>query len=208
MQDAINTVLASPKFQQLWVSANQFSHAQLITVLKGDSKAVQTTNGQVVLNLVPLLNEALKDVQTRAPALFGKNITQPTINGNTARRRCKKIGTAIGRPLPATCGQIPLFKASTLTSAQHVFRAFNRLVLLLLIVTPLLFVAALWASPRRRRTLLQLTVGGMLGLIVIRRAMYWLESDLTAKAKPPTRPRSARSPARFSTVCSTSPCGS
>jgi len=34
------------------------------------------------------------------------------------------------------------------------------------------FIAALWASPRRRRTLLQLTIGGMLALIVVRRAMY------------------------------------
>ena len=185
LQQGINKILASPKFQQLWVTANQFSHAQLISVLNGDSKAVQTTNGQVVLNLVPLLNAALKDVQTRASALFGKNITLPTISGNTApAAACQKIGTAIGRPLPATCGQIPLFPASTLTSAQHAYRAFNRLVLLLLIVTPLVFAGALWASPRRRRTLLQLTVCGMLGLIVIRRAMYWLQSDLTAKAKP------------------------
>ena len=65
LQDGINKILASPKFQQLWVSANRFAHAQLITVLNGDSKALQTTDGQVVLNLVPLLNEALKNVQTR-----------------------------------------------------------------------------------------------------------------------------------------------
>jgi hypothetical protein len=51
----------------------------------------------------------------------------------------------------------------------------------------MVFIAALWASPRRRRTLLQLTIGGMLALIVVRRAMYWLESDLTAAAKPANR---------------------
>ena len=60
-------------------------------------------------------------------------------------------------------------------------------MLLLLILTPLVFIAALWASPRRHRTLLQLTIGGMLALIVVRRAMYWLESDLTAAAKPQNR---------------------
>jgi len=57
-------------------------------------------------------------------------------------------------------------------------------VLLLLILTPLVFIAALLASPRRRRTLLQLTIAGLLGLIVIRRALYWLQSDLIASAKP------------------------
>jgi hypothetical protein len=188
LQDGVNKILASPKFQQLWVTANRFAHAQLITVLNGDSKVLQTTHGQVVLNLVPLLNEALKNVQARASVLLGKNITLPSISGTTIpAAACQKIATAIRRPLPPTCGQIPLFKASALTQAQRAFRAFNGLVLALLIITPLVFAAALWASTRRRRTLLQLTIGGMLALIVVRRAMYWLESDLTAGARPQNR---------------------
>jgi hypothetical protein len=188
IQDAVNKVLASPKFQQLWVSANRFADTQLVTVLEGNSKALQTTNGHVVLNLVPLLNEALKGVQADASALFGKNVTLPTITSSSIPAAdCQKIAAAIGHPLPPTCGQITLFPASSLTGAQHLYRAFNRIVLLLLILTPLAFIAALWASPRRRRTLLQLTIGGMLALIVVRRAIYWLESDLTAAAKPANR---------------------
>jgi hypothetical protein len=170
------------------VSANRFAHAQLITVLIGDSRALRTTGGQVVLNLVPLVNEALRNVQARASALLGKDITLPAISGSTIpAASCQKIAAAIRRPLPPTCGQIPLFKASALTAAQHAYQAFNRLVLALLIITPLAFAGALWASTRRRRTLLQLTIGGMLALIVVRRAMYWLESDLTAGARPANR---------------------
>jgi hypothetical protein len=188
LQQGINKILAGPKFQRLWVSANRFAHAQLITVLNGDSKALRTTNGQVVLNLVPLVNEALKNVQARASALLGKDITLPAISASTIpAASCQKIAAAIRRPLPPTCGQIPLFKASALTGAQRAYQAFNRLVLALLIITPLAFAAALWASTRRRRTLLQLTIGGMLALIVVRRAMYWLESDLTAAARPANR---------------------
>jgi hypothetical protein len=188
IQDAINKVLASPKFQQLWVAANRFAHAQLINVLEGDSKALQTTNGQVVLNLVPLVNEALKSVEAEASGLVGKNVTLPAITSTSIPAAdCQKIAAAISHPLPPTCGQITLFPASSLTGAQHAYRAFNRIVLLLLILTPLVFIAALWASTRRRRTLLQLTIGGMLALIVVRRAVYWLESDLTAAAKPANR---------------------
>ena len=185
LQEGISKILASPKFQQLWAAANRFAHAQLITVLNGDSKALQATNGQVVLNLVPLLNEALKNVQARASALLGKNITLPTISGNTIpAAACQKIATVIGRPLPATCGQIPLFPASALVNAQRAFRAFNGAVLALLIVTPLVFIGALWVSARRRRTLLQLAIGGLLGLVAVRRAVIWLQSDLTGHAKP------------------------
>ena len=188
LQDAVNKVLASPKFQQLWVAANRFSHAQLVSVLEGHSKALQTANGQVVLNLVPVLNEALKSVQAQASGLFGKNITLPTITSSTVPAAdCQKIAAAIGHPLPPTCGQIPVFPAKDLTGAQHGYRAFNGIVLLLLILTPLVFIAALWASPRRRRTLLQLTIGGMFALIVVRRVLYWLESDLVAAAKPQNR---------------------
>jgi hypothetical protein len=119
------------------VSANRFAQAQLITVLNGDSKALRTTGGQVVLNLVPLVNEALRNVQARASALLGKDITLPAISGSTIpAASCQKIAAAIRRPLPPTCGQIPLFKASALTAAQHAYQAFNRLVLALLIITP------------------------------------------------------------------------
>src|SRR5262245_34628439 len=188
LQQGINKILASPKFQQLWLAANRFSHAQLIAVLNGNSKALATTHGQVALNLVPLLNEALKSVQTRASALLGRNVTLPVINRDTdPAAACQKIAAAIRRPLPPTCGQIPLFNAVALANAQHAYRAFNHLVLALLIVTPLLFIAALWVSPRRRRTLLQLTIGAMLGLTVIRRALFWLQSGLITHAKPANR---------------------
>jgi hypothetical protein len=180
--------LAGSRFAQLWVAANRFAHGQLISALNGDSKALQTTNGHVVLNLVPLLSQALKGVQDQAPGLFGKKITLPAISATTnPAASCQKIAAAIGRPVPPTCGQIPLFPASSLTSAQRGFRAVNGIVLVLLIITPLVFLGALWASTRRRRTLLQLAIAGMLGLIVIRRVMYWLQSDLIAAAKPENR---------------------
>jgi hypothetical protein len=101
IQDAVNKVLASPKFQQLWVAANRFADAQLISVLKGDSKALQTTNGHVVLDLVPLFNEALKGVQAEASGLVGKNVTLPTITSSSVLAAdCQKIAAAIGHPLP------------------------------------------------------------------------------------------------------------
>ena len=188
IQDSVGKVLATPAFGQLWVAANQFGHEQLVRVLNGDAATVRTTGGQVVLNLVPLLNEALRRVQTRASALLGRNVTLPSISAATIpAASCRKIAAAIRRPLPSTCGQIPLFPAPALTTAQRAVRAINGIVVMLLIVTPLIFAAALWASPRRRRTLLQLTLGGLLGLVVVRRLLYWLQSGLLDRAKPGNR---------------------
>jgi hypothetical protein len=39
----------------VWVTANRTAHAELMKDLHGDSKALSTSNGQVVLSVVPLL---------------------------------------------------------------------------------------------------------------------------------------------------------
>ena len=56
VQQAVTTVLQSDQFQMLWQQSTRFAHAELVGVLEGHSNAVTTTNGQVVLNLVPLLD--------------------------------------------------------------------------------------------------------------------------------------------------------
>ena len=63
-------------------------------------------------------------------------------------------------------------------------RVFNRVLVLLLILTPVVAAVALWLSRRRRRTLLQLSVGGLLGLVVIRRVVDWLTTTLTNTGQP------------------------
>src|SRR3954452_19889195 len=63
VQNAVNDILSSSQFQQLWVGANEFAHKQLVEVLHGNTKVLQQTNGEVVLNLVPLFSAALVNIQ-------------------------------------------------------------------------------------------------------------------------------------------------
>ena len=185
VQTAVNNVLNSQQFQTLWVEANRFAHEQLVTVLRGDSKALTTTNGEVVLNLVPLLNQALQQVEPFVSGVVGKPVDLPTISGNELpSAACERISAALGRPVPSTCGQIPLFPADKLTQAQRLVRAFDRLTVLLVVLTPVIAGLALWISKRRRRTVMQLAVGGVLGLVVIRRGVWWLQGDLVNTGKP------------------------
>lgn len=177
--------LASPAFQQIWTTANRVAHEALLKVLNGQAAALQTTDGQVVLNLVPLLNNVLAAVQVRASDIVGKDVTLPRITGNELPSvACEKISAALNRPLPKTCGQIPLFPADKLTQAQHAVRLFKHLVVALLIVTPLLALLALWLSRRRRRTLMQMAVGVLLVMVIVRRAVFWLEGTVISTGKP------------------------
>ena len=50
-------------------------------------------------------------------------------------------------------------------------------------MTPLLAIGAIWLSKRHRRTALQIAVGGVLGLVVIRRLTMYLEGRLVGAAK-------------------------
>ena len=118
VQDGVTKALQSSQFQALWKQAIDFAHAQLLSVLNGNSKAITTTNGQVVLNLVPLFDAALQNLQGFISGVVGKPVQIPSISGNEIpASACQKIGTALNRPIPTTCGQIPLFPADKLTQA-------------------------------------------------------------------------------------------
>jgi hypothetical protein len=185
VQQAVTRVLESDAFQELWARANRFAHTQLVAVLRGDTTVLQATGGQVALNLVPLLEAALRNMQGFVSAVVGHPISIPSASGTEAPAvACAKLSAAIDRPLPSNCGVITLFRAHNLAVAQRGVRAFDRGTLLLLIVTPLVALAALVVSPRRRRTVLQLAVGGAAALVVARRLVIWTQSSLAEPGRP------------------------
>ncbi len=185
VQSGVTTALQSSQFQALWKQAIDFAHKQLLSVLNGNSKAITTTNGQVVLNLVPLFDAALQNLQGFVSGVVGKPVTIPSVSGTEVpASACQTIGSALNRPVSNTCGQIPLFPADKLTQARHGVRIFNGVMVLLLVLTPVVAAVALWLSRRRRRTLLQLCVGGLLGLVVIRRVVNWLTTALINTGQP------------------------
>jgi hypothetical protein len=185
INDKANAALSSQQFQQIWTQANRTAHTALVNVLRGKSEAVVETNGQVVLSVVPLLNQVLQSLQQTASDLVGKDVKLPTLTGTELpSQACAKISAALNRPLPSTCGEIPLFPADKLDQAQWGVRVFDRLMLALLIVSPLLVVGALLLTRRRRRTLLQLAVGTLLVMVILRRTVMWLQDKLISTGNP------------------------
>ncbi len=78
----------------------------------------------------------------------------------------------------------PTAPGDKLTQAQRLVRVFNRVTIFLLVLTPVLAAIALWASRGRRQTLLQLSVGGILGLVIVRRMVIYLQHTLVASGDP------------------------
>jgi len=170
VRDQVEKVVASDAFKTFWVEANRFVHTQVLAILRGDTGNITIVQGKVLLNLLPLVNLALASIQTVASDLVGRDVTLPQITeGEVPSASIAKLEQALGVDLPAEYGQIVVYDSEDLAALQQLLYAFERLLLLLLLLIPILVAASLWVSTRRRRTLIQLTVGGAFGLVIIRR---------------------------------------
>ena len=156
----LTSVLASSQFQAVWTAALTFTHQQLVAVLRGqNTAAVSSSGGYIVLNTVPVINQALGKVSGLASDLTGKPVTLPAItSADPPKQAVNKLSGALGVPLPGNFGQITLVRSSDLATVQRGVKAFDRLTLVLPLAAIVLIALSLWLSVNRRRTVLQLAV--------------------------------------------------
>ena len=186
-EDEIDTIMTSQAFQKFWMAANILAHRQLIGVLDGDSTAVATRDGEVVLNLAPFIVDVLESIARRLSALTGTAITRPAIS-RIPGAGCRPIASVTRDRPSAGCWPIPLFPVSALARARRAYRLLSAATLALLFLAPAAGAGALRAAPRRRRALVQLTVGGALTIQVASIVVSRLQSSLIARAQPRFQP--------------------
>ena len=147
--------LASDAFQKLWVEINRRAHRQLVKVLTGKGgKMVQTKNGQVVVNLAPALARVEQRLHDRGIQIFDKI------------------------PPSAIPSNFVILDSKQLKQGQRGVRLLKTLAIALPLLVLALLAAAIALSERRRRTLLQASLGiaasmAVLGvLLIIGRSIY------------------------------------
>jgi hypothetical protein len=181
VQEQVLRVVQSDAFDTFWTEANRFVHTQVVQILRGNEEQVSVVEGKVLLNLVPLINLALVQIQQVAGDLIGRDVQLPTIQLDTPRAEAvNRIEQALGVDLPDDYGSIEVYDADDLAALQQALYTFQRLLVLLLILIPILVAITLVVSTRRRRTLIQLAVGGAIGLVLIRRLAIVGRNDLYA----------------------------
>lgn len=181
VQEQVLRVVQSDAFDMFWIEANRFVHTQVVEVLKGNEEQVSVVEGKVLLNLVPLINLALVQIEGVAGDLIGRDVTLPQIDPDTPRSEAvNRLEQALGVNLPDDYGSIQVYDADSLAALQQALYTFQRLLILLLILIPVLVAVTLLVSTRRRRTLIQLAVGGAIGLVLIRRLAIVGRDDLFA----------------------------
>jgi len=177
-------VLGSERFQTIWVNTLTSTHETVVAVLRGKkTSTISTANGYIVLNTVPVINNALRSASGLTSNLIGRNVTLPTItSAEPPKKAVDRLSKALGVRLPSDYGQIALVRSSNLAVAQRGVKAFDRLAIILPLVTLALIAFALWLSVSRRRTLVQMLTGTSLLLIVLRRVVLHEQGALASDA--------------------------
>ncbi len=170
----------------MWASANRVAHDQIVAVLNGDeSNAVQLTDGKVVINTLPLVNQALQGVSNLASELVGRTVTLPEITADMIPSEAiNQLETALGVDLPDNFGTIEIYDSDTLGEVQQTVNTANRLIVVFVVLFFLASIGALALSQRRRRTLLQLMTGSAVVLVLERRSVIVALDRLVDGAAP------------------------
>jgi hypothetical protein len=155
--NAVNALLARPGVQKLWKEANRRAHRLFMAVLNGKHGVLAATNGNVVLDLGPIL-EQFKERTGLGGRLEGK--------------------------LPPDAGQIVIMKGNQLHAARSTVKVIKVLSYFLFFLVLALYALAVWIA-RGRRTKLLMGVGisllavGLLVLVVRRFAGEYLVNALS-----------------------------
>ncbi len=136
IHSTVHTVISSQAMATAWVQVNTVAHQAVVKVLSGQGGgAISTSNGQIVLNLGPLIAVAKTDLLAR--------------------------GFSLASNIPPVSPTFALFQAKDLGKAQAGYRLIKALKIVLPILVVLLLGAGVYVARGRRRAL----VGAALGLV-------------------------------------------
>src|SRR3954468_2324227 len=186
VHDRVLQFVQSDEFAQLWSESVRTAHETAVAILNGEHPPfVVTRNGVVSLDVLPMINTILAAINKASPDLFGRDIQFPVIKAtDDPNSAINRLSTALDVQLPKDFGLIEVYDRNQLDAVQEGLHLFERFVAVLLIVAVLLATVALVLTRRRRRTLVWLSVGVILGMVLLRRAIYRVQDDVAAL--PPT----------------------
>ena len=190
--EQVEAFLGTEEFARLWVGAIATAHESAVRVLRDESEAVTAADGQITLNLLPAVDAVLARLTARSPEILGREVDLPDITvDDVPAAALRRIEDALGVELGDDFGQFTVYDDGTLTAAQDAIALFDRYVVVLPPLGLVLAVMALWLSRRRRRTLLQLCAGLVIGMALVRRVGFRLQDEVAALPPSPQGRESA-----------------
>jgi hypothetical protein len=143
VHDLTRRFLESDQFHTLWDEANRRAHRQVLAVLEGEgTETVRTRNGQVVLELGPVIDRVQRALDDRGIDVFDQESDR----------------------VPR---EFVLFESEGLRSAQSGVRLLRRLTFTLPVVSLLFLGGGILLSVNRRQTMLKAALGVALAIALV-----------------------------------------
>jgi hypothetical protein len=168
----IDRFITSDEFQARLPDIVEQVHTGGVALISGDMASlpnVYTENGEVRLDLVPVITEALQRVAAEIQE-FLPDVTLPSaVAGAVEQGREQlraQLAESLQAELPDDFGQLTLMTESALSEVQQTARQADRFVWVIAILALLLLGLAIAVSPARRRTVIGLALGVVAGLVI------------------------------------------
>ncbi|HJR98438.1 MAG TPA: zinc ribbon domain-containing protein [Actinomycetota bacterium] len=174
-------LIASDAVAAIWVEALRTAHSRSVALLRGDATNATIEGDAVYIDLLPVVNNVLAQLEQPLSDIFGRTIDIPTVTEANAEQVVTLLEQRFGVSLPADFGRVKVFESDALPAAQAAVVTVDRVVFLLVALTIVLAIASIVLSTRRLRTVLWLGFGAALGLIVVRRVALRLDDMIAAR---------------------------
>lgn len=178
----VENVLQSDRFQAVWIELNRRAHQRALAIVEGRSDVIIAGQDHVEIDLLPLINQVLRELSAQLPTLFGKQITLPDLGSGAIPENLRlRVEEALGVALPANFAQFTIYDSGRLWQIQESVAASKRYLAVFVTSTILLLIIALAVSPRRRRTLLQLGLWLVVAAVAVTAVLRNVRDELLSQ---------------------------
>ena len=142
-QETTRDVIKSDQFNKVWVEANRVAHSAVTGLILGDGDVLKSEGGVVTLDLNPIVADVKQSLSDAGVDIFD-NVSSGRIDL-----------------------QYTLVESQGLADVQDAVRTLERLAWFLPFLVLVSWVGAVWLSLDRRRTILCISIGLSLSMVVL-----------------------------------------
>lgn len=194
IRNGIEAFFASEGFVSRFPELVRRSHEVTVALVRNEMEElpnVYIADGDVRLNLIPFIAEALRTVADDIRG-FLPDFELPAAISDRLDEGREQLGAAIQAELPEDFGQLTFMSEDSLVEVQTAAVRLDRFVWVVVLVTLLIGVLTIVVSPSRRRTSVHLALGIVVGFVVAAIVVRRLENAILEQVTSPDGSEAAR----------------
>lgn len=170
IRDAVDRFVSSVAGSDVLLRLVEVAHEKTVHLLRDELEELPNVvidEGEVRLNLVPMVAEAIRAVVNAGIGVIGIDREIPAFSSSDdAEQSIQRLASLLGRDLDPDFGQVPLMTQDQLEDAQGLIRMFDRLVWVLIVLAIVLAVLAVVLAPTPTSGLVRIGIAVAVGIVI------------------------------------------